>query len=197
MNKISKFLKKNRFEKQLFFCRNTYRFLHKRSFAQIGKKSFFLRPLFLAGTKYISMGEETGIWHHARVEVIDQWYDQVFQPKLTIGSRVNIGQDLHIACAGNITIEDDVLISAGVFITDLSHETSDAAAPVIQQGITVKSVRICEGAFIGRGVSILPGVTIGRHSVVGSNAVVTKDVPDFAVVCGVPAKKIQKEKIYE
>ncbi|MBR1693357.1 MAG: acyltransferase [Lachnospiraceae bacterium] len=114
------------------------------------------------------------------------------KPKLSIGSRVNIGQELHIACAGEITIEDDVLISAGVFITDLSHETSDKNVAVIEQGISVKPVKICEGAFIGRGVSILPGVTVGKHSVVGSNAVVTKDVPDFAVVGGVPAKIISE-----
>lgn len=190
MNKVLKFLKMNKYERRLSLCRNTYSLLNKRKFKSIGAKSYFWNPIFLSGTQYIEIGERTGIWPHARVEVIDGRKEKAVSPVLKLGNNVNIGQDLHIACADSIVIEDDVLISSGVFITDLSHVTTDYDKPVIEQGITTKPVKICEGAFIGRDCVILPGVTLGRHCVIGANAVVTKDVGEYATVCGVPAVKI-------
>lgn len=190
MNKIAKFFRMNKYERRLSLCRNTYSWLNKRKFRTIGKKSYFWNPIFLSGTQYIEIGERTGIWPHARVEVIDGWNGQVSPPVLKFGNNVNVGQDLHIACADSIIIEDDVLISSGVFITDLSHITSDHDRAVIEQGITTKPVKICEGAFVGKDCIILPGVTLGRHCVIGANAVVTKDVEEFATVCGVPASKM-------
>lgn len=190
MNKLIKLLKMNKYERSLSFCRNTYFILNKRKFKFIGHKSYFWNPIFLSGTRYIEIGERTGIWPHARVEVIDEWNGQVFSPVLRLGNNVHVGQDLHIACADSIIIEDDVLISSGVFITDLSHMTASHEQPVIEQGITTKPVKICEGAFIGKDCIILPGVTLGRHCVIGANAVVTKDVDEFATVCGVPATEI-------
>lgn len=192
MNKIVKFLKMNKYEKRLSLCRNLYSKLNKRKFAKIGSKSYFLNPIFLSGTKYVEIGAKTGFWHHARVEVIDEWNGEKFQPKLEIGNNVLVGQDFHLTCADSIIIEDNVLISSGVFVTDLSHVTSNTDMPVIEQGLTIKPVRICEGAFIGKDVMILPGVTLGKHCVVGANAVVTKDVEDFATVAGVPAKTVGK-----
>lgn len=190
VNKIKKFLKKNRYEKKLSFIRNVYSPFNKRKFAHLGSKSFFWDPIFLSGTNYIYIGENVGIWHYARVEVIDEWEGELFTPSLRIGDNVHIGQGCHIACADSIVIERDVLISAEVFITDLAHVTDDIEKSVLEQPISTKPVRIGEGSFIGRGVSILPGVTIGKHCVVGSNAVVTKDVPDFTTVGGVPAKQL-------
>ena len=192
MNKIMKFLKMNKYERRLSLCRNLYSKINKNQFGEIGAKSYFLDPIYLAGTKYMKIGRETGFWHHARVEVIAQWNEDVFTPNLKIGNYVMVGQDCHITCADSIVIEDNVLISSGVFITDLSHETSNLEMPVIKQGLTTKPVKICEGAFIGKDVMIMPGVTLGRHCVVGANAVVTKDVPDFATVAGVPAKPVGK-----
>lgn len=192
MNKILKFLKMNQYEKRLSICRNLYSKLHKRRFAALGSKSYFLQPIYLAGTKYMEIGVGTGFWHHARVEVIDEWNGEKFTPHLKVGNDVLIGQDCHITCADSIVIEDEVLISSGVFITDLSHITSNLDVPVIQQGLTTKPVKIGQGAFIGKDCLIMPGVTLGKHCVVGANAVVTKDVPDFATVAGVPAKVIGK-----
>lgn len=189
MNKLAKFFRMNKYERRLSLCRNTYSWLNRRKFKAIGKKSYFWNPIFLSGTRYIEVGERTGIWPHARVEVIDGWDGQISPPVLKFGNNVNVGQELHIACADSIIIEDDVLISSGVFITDLSHITADPDRAVIEQGITTKPVKICEGAFVGKDCIILPGVTLGRHCVIGANAVVTKDVDDFATVCGVPASK--------
>lgn len=192
MNKIVKLFRMNKYERRLSLCRNTYSWLNKRKFKAIGKKSYFWNPIFLSGTQYIEIGERTGIWPHARVEVIDEWNDQVFTPKLVIGDNVHINQNLHLTCAESIIIERDVVCTAGVTITDISHITDDTTLGIIDQGVITKPVKICEGAFIGVNATILPGVTIGKHAVVGANSVVTKDVPDYTTVVGCPAKALVK-----
>lgn len=108
---------------------------------------------------------------------------------LKIGDRVYLGRFLHINARQSVIIEDDVLISDRVFITDYHHGTKDLDAPIIQQPLTPgRPVCIRRGAWIGEGAAIMPGVTIGIRAVVGANAVVTRDVPDGAVARGVPAR---------
>ena len=192
LQKIKKFLKMNRYERHLSFVRNTYPLLNKRKFAAIGKKSYFRNPIFLSGTQYIHMGEDVGFWDHARVEVIDCWEGQHFTPRLQIGNHVNIGQDCHMTLAEEIIIEDGVVCSARVMITDIHHVTEDLTVPVLKQGIVTKPVRICEGAFVGLGAMIMPGVTVGKHAIVGAGAIVTKDVPDYATVVGAPARIVKQ-----
>lgn len=192
MNKIVKLFRMNKYERRLTLCRNTYSWLNKRKFKSIGKKSYFWNPIFLSGTQYIEIGERSGIWPHARVEVIDEWEGQHFTPALRIGNHVNIGQDCHITLAENIDIEDNVVCSARVTITDITHITDDVNLAVLNQGLITEPVKICEGAFVGINATILPGVTIGKHAIVGANSVVTKDVPDYTTVVGCPAKPLVK-----
>lgn len=197
MNKIIKFLKMNGYERRLSLCRNTYARLHRRRFKSIGKKSYFWKPLFLSGTQYMEIGKGVGILPHARVEVIDDWRGQRYaSPRLVIGDNVYIGQNLHLTCVESVTIERDVVCSARVTILDNSHAMDDLTASVMDQGLLTKPVKICEGAFIGINSTILPGVTVGKHAIVGANSVVTKDVPDYATVAGVPAREIKKAAIY-
>lgn len=192
MSKLSKFVRMNKYEKKLSFIRNTYSLFHKGSYKHIGKKSYIIDPIFLSGTKYISIGENCGIWYGARIEAIDESGSETFTPEFIIGNNVMIGQHCHITLAERIEIEDNVVCSARVTITDINHITSDPTIAVLNQGITTKPVRLCEGAFVGINATILPGVTIGKHAVVGSGAVVTHDVPDYATVAGVPARVISR-----
>lgn len=107
---------------------------------------------------------------------------------------MNIGQNLHLTCAEKIIIEDNVVCSARVIITDNNHETDNCEIAVLNQGLITKPVLIKEGAFIGINSVIMPGVTIGKHAVVGANSVVTKDVPDYVTVVGAPARIIRRMK---
>lgn len=193
--KLKKFIKMNGYEKHRSIVRNTYSFLNKRAFKAIGKKSYFLDADFLSGTKYMTIGNDVGIWNHARVEVLDEWNGKKFSPKVIIGDHVNIGQNLHLTCAESIIIEKNVVCTARVTITDITHCTDDKNLAVLNQDIITRPVVIREGAFIGINATILPGVIIGKHAIVGANAVVTKAVPDYATVAGVPAKVIG-ENIY-
>ncbi len=86
---------------------------------------------------------------------------------------------------GGITIEDHVRIAANVQLISNNHDPYDLAI------LTCKPVVIKESAWIGAGATILPGVCVGKHAIVGASAVVTKDVPDYAVVVGNPARVIK------
>jgi acetyltransferase-like isoleucine patch superfamily enzyme len=129
--------------------------------------------------------------------------------KVNIGTNVHIGSGTVLDCADSITIEDDVLISYGCVIMDsdnhsikyslrkndtfnwLNNITSD------WETIVRKPVKICKGAWIGTHVIITKGVTIGEGSIVGAGSVVTKNVADWTIVAGNPAKFIREIPIHE
>lgn len=102
-----------------------------------------------------------------------------------IGKNVVIMNGFQCMSAGGLVIEDGVMISLNCTIATNNHDVYDRAV------ITCKPVRIKKNAWLGVNVTVLPGVTIGENAVVGAGAVVTKDVPDNAVVVGTPAKIIK------
>lgn len=118
----------------------------------------------------------------------------VFTPFYTnFGRFIQIGKNVFInhACSfldmGAITIEDDVLIGPKVNLITENHPLD----PADRRALITKPVLVKRNAWIGAGATILPGVTVGRNSVVAAGAVVAADVPDNTVVGGVPAKIIK------
>lgn len=112
--------------------------------------------------------------------------------KLTLGDNTYIGNSAHIYCTKSITIEKSVLIADRVYISDNQHGFSDVNRPIIEQPIVqLNDVVIKEGAWIGENVCI-SGASIGKNSIVGANSVVTKDIPDYCIAVGAPAKIIKR-----
>lgn len=111
-------------------------------------------------------------------------------PCLEIGDFVTIGRGAIISIKDTLSIGDYSLIGPYVQITDNNHTTKRANLIKYQRS-TIKPIVIGQDCWIGSGARILAGVTIGNGAVVGANAVVTKDVPPFAIVGGVPAKVIK------
>ena len=109
---------------------------------------------------------------------------------VTIGDHTRIG--LHCTVIGPVTIGSHVNLAQGITITALNHSFEDTAKRIDEQGITTKQVVIGDDVWIGTNAVILPGVTVGCHSVVAAGAVVTKDVPEHSLVAGVPAKIIKE-----
>ena len=114
-----------------------------------------------------------------------------------IGRGSEIGERCRISIANSLEIEEKVLLSPNVYITDCDHEYRNIDVPVIDQGIVQRGqkVSIGEGSYIGINVVIVGNVKIGKHCVIGANSVVTKDVPDYCVAVGSPAKVIRKYEI--
>lgn len=104
---------------------------------------------------------------------------------VTIGKNVFINGNVLFMARGGITIEDDVQIAANAQIISNNHD------PYERMVLTCKPVLIRKGAWIGAGATILPGVCVGKYAIVGAGSVVTKDVPDYAVVIGNPAMVIR------
>lgn len=105
--------------------------------------------------------------------------------RMKIGNNVFINSNSLLMARGGITIEDDVMLAANVQLLSNNHDEYD------RQVLLCKPIHIKKGAWIGAGASILPGVTIGKHAIVGAGAIVTKDVSDYEVAVGIPAKIVK------
>ena len=112
-----------------------------------------------------------------------------FDGSCVIGTRVWIGPQSYFD-ARDLVIEDDVGWGPGAKVLGSEHTGLPADIPIIQSDLQIAPVRIGAGADIGVNATILPGITVGSGAIVGAGAVVTKDVPQFAKVVGVPAKVI-------
>lgn len=168
----------------------------RKLFKFIGVNSNIEFPNRILNPKYISIGDNFNAWYNLRLEAIDEYYSQKFDPKIIIGDNVTIHTDCHIGCINKIEIHNNVLIASRVYITDHFHgkiekvdlENTPSLRPLSEKGIVV----IEENVWIGEGVCILPGVTIGKNSIIGANAVVTKSFEENSVIAGIPAKLIRK-----
>jgi len=109
---------------------------------------------------------------------------------VTIGDHTRIG--LHNTIIGPVCIGSHVNLAQGITVTALNHHFKDCDKRIDEQGISTKPVVIGDDVWIGANAVVLPGVTIGSHVVVAAGAVVTKDVPDYCVVGGIPAKVIKE-----
>jgi acetyltransferase-like isoleucine patch superfamily enzyme len=113
---------------------------------------------------------------------------------LTLGDKSVLARDISINCYLDVEIGDSALIADGVYISDFDHKFADLTAPIKDQGIAKSRVRIGRDVWIGTKVTVVRGVTIGDGSVIGANAVVTRDVPSFSVAVGAPARVIKDRR---
>lgn len=109
-----------------------------------------------------------------------------FGNRVTFGKNVFINHSAILSSSGGIEFGDNVMVAPCLKVATINHDMYDRHVTYTYGKVTVK-----ENAWIGMGVTICPGVTIGEYAVVAAGAVVTKDVPDYAVVGGVPAKVIK------
>ncbi|KAA8482097.1 acyltransferase [Arcticibacter tournemirensis] len=150
----------------------------------------------LVNGKYITIGENTIIGRRVVLNAWDKYEMDCFSPEIIIGNGVSIGDDNHITAIKSIRIGDNVLIGKKVTITDNSHGRNDNKKeffipPIARSLYSKGEVLINDNVWIGDKVTILPGVTIGFGAIIGSNSVVTCDVPPFAIAVGMPARVVR------
>lgn len=154
-------------------------------------------PFEIRGRKYIEWDKGLTTGKYCRIEA----YPHIYKHKkiIKIGKNFQMNDSVHIGAVGNIEIGDDVLIASRVYITDTCHgeynntleQSSPIEIPHIRK-ISYKSVKIEDRVWIGEGVVVLPGVTIGEGAIIGANSVVTKDILPNSIAVGNPAKIVKK-----
>ena len=129
----------------------------------------------------ISLGRNVYVGHQT---ILKGYYKN----ELRIGDETWIGQQVFMHAAGGLTIGARVGIGPGVKILTSEHREAGREVPVLFSPLELAPVVIDDDADLGIGAIVLPGVHVGRGAVVGAGAVVTRDVPAYAVVAGSPAR---------
>jgi acetyltransferase-like isoleucine patch superfamily enzyme len=158
-------------------------------FNNIDFKSIIIRPLRIEGKKYITLKSRVIIKNYGwliAIKIDDH------NPDLFIGEGTSIGDFCHIAAVRKVVVGKNVLMANNVYISDNLHSFEDINTPIMNQPVVFKSeVIIGDGSWLGENVCVI-GATIGKNCVIGANAVVTSDIPDYAVAAGIPARVIRK-----
>ena len=143
-------------------------------------RGLIFKIFFNANGKGIKISEGTHIWNP----------NNVF-----LGNNVRIGRGSHLNAVEKIKIGSNVSLGPYVIITSANHNYTNINIPINKQGLTAKEIIINDDVWIGTFSVILPGIMIGKGSIIAASAVVTKNVPSGVVVAGVPAKIIHKRNI--
>lgn len=161
-------------------------------FGHYGRNVYIFPGVHIIRPRYISIGDNVTIGNDTDLFVHPLRRDSK-EFIIQIGNNVHIGRSNILGARKSIILEENVLVGPHVMIGDHSHRYENVDIPVKMQETTEAGpVRIERDSWIGANVFILPNVTIGRHSVIGANAVVNRDIPAFSVAVGVPARVIRR-----
>lgn len=157
------------------------------------------RPMSIRGKKLIQIGDNFTSGFGLRLDAFLGDHNDYSSKVLFIGNNVQINDYVHIAAGKRVVIGDNVLIASKVFITDHNHgsysdyydQDSPNSIPISRK-LYFSDVVIEDNVWIGEFVSILPGVVLGKGSIIGSMSVVTKSIPPFTIAVGSPARVIKK-----
>jgi acetyltransferase-like isoleucine patch superfamily enzyme len=116
---------------------------------------------------------------------------RVHEGEVSIGAKTVVGQECTVSAFQHVSIGRECIVADRVMLIDFDHGVTEVDRPIRQQGIYKRDVLVGHNVWIGYGACILRGVTVGENSVIGTSAVVPKDVPANAVVGGVPARVIR------
>ncbi|MBD3289161.1 acyltransferase [candidate division KSB1 bacterium] len=164
-------------------------YLFSSNFKRFGKTSRILYPMDIQNAKYMEIGEGVRILKKAWLVALK--IDE-HEPRLVIDDLSRLGNFNHIASVRDVYIGKKVLTADKVYISDNLHTYEDISNPPIELPTKFhRSVSIGDESWIGENVCII-GANIGKHCVIGANSVVTKDIPDYSVAVGIPARVIKQ-----
>ena len=163
------------------------------AFSNFGKRTVLMTPIRLSGEERIAIGNGVFVGPGSWLQTLPDGGDQAVA--ISIGDRTSIAGSCVISAVRGVVIEEDVLFARNVYVSDHIHKYEDRDKPILDQGVDkIAPVLIQRGAWLGQNVVICPGVTIGRGAVVGANSVVNRDVPDYSLAVGAPARLVKRHQ---
>ena len=165
------------------------RIYYKPRFLKSGWSLSIAKNVEICCPKNISLGQQVSLVSGVVIRACDN-------ASLVIGNSFSANGNVRIIadCGGAITIGDNVMIGPNTVIRSTNHEYNRLDIPMIRQGHKPGKISIGDDVWIAANVVILADVEIGTHAIVAAGAVVTRSVPEYAIVAGVPAKVIGSRK---
>jgi acetyltransferase-like isoleucine patch superfamily enzyme len=187
---VLRFLARNRMLTPRY-ARLLWRYLWRRLLTPAGRRWRSDGPFFLGRGLELKI-EPRGEIHFGRFTWIgDGTKIRCHEGVVEIGAKTVMGQECTISAYQRVRIGDECVIADRAMFIDFDHGMVETERPIRSQGIYKRDVEVGNNVWIGYGACILRGVSVGDNSVIGTNAVVTKDVPANAVVGGIPARIIR------
>jgi acetyltransferase-like isoleucine patch superfamily enzyme len=187
---VLRFLAHNRML-NLRYARLFWRYLWRRLLTPAGRRWRSSGPFFLGRGLELEVARRGEIRFGRFVWIGDKTKIRCHEGVVEIGDKTVMGQECTISAYQRVRIGNECVIADRAMFIDFDHGIVEVERPIRLQGIYKRDVEIGNNVWIGYGACILRGVSVGDNSVIGTNSVVTKDVPANAVVGGIPARIIR------
>lgn len=168
-----------------------WRYLWRRAFTRAGRRWETDGFLFLGRRLELQIGRRGAIRFGRFVWIGDGSKIRCHEGEVEIGSKTVMGQECTISAYQRVRIGEQCVIADRAMFIDFDHGVVEVDRPIRLQGIYKRDVEVGSNVWIGYGACVLRGARIGDNAIVGTNSVVTKDVPANAVVGGIPARVIR------
>lgn len=158
-----------------------------------GMNSFVMLPRLLLNKERIFLGDNVFIGPYSHINPIKSYKGMECAGLINIESNVHVGGNCQIHVINRLNIGEGSVLSEYVYVSDASHgEFNPRDGLIMDQPLISKGpVSIGRGVFVGFGASVLPGVSLGDHCVVGARSVVTRSFPAYSMVVGAPARLVK------
>jgi acetyltransferase-like isoleucine patch superfamily enzyme len=179
------------------YARLLWRYLWRRLLTPAGRRWRSDGPFFLGRGLELEVARRGEIRFGRFVWIGDGTKIRCHEGVVEIGAKTVMGQECTISAYQRVRIGDECVIADRAMFIDFDHGIVEVERPIRKQGIYKRDVEVGNNVWIGYGACILRGVSVGDNSVIGTNSVVTKDVPANAVVGGIPARIIRMREAPE
>jgi acetyltransferase-like isoleucine patch superfamily enzyme len=174
-----------------------WRYSWRRLFTRAGRRWRTTGMLFLGRGLELEVGRKGRIEFGRFVWIGDRTKIRCHEGRVEIGQKTVMGQECTISAYQRVKIGEQCVIADRAMFIDFDHGVVEVERPIRLQGIYKRDVVVGANVWIGYGACILRGVSVGDNSIIGTNSVVTKDVPANAIVGGIPARVIRMRETPE
>jgi acetyltransferase-like isoleucine patch superfamily enzyme len=177
------------------YARLLWRYLWRRVLTTAGRRWHTGGPVFFGRRLEIQIGRQGQVRFGRFVWIGDGSKIRCHEGTVEIGEKTVMGQECTISAYKQVRIGEQCVIADRAMFIDFDHGVVEVERPIRVQGIYKRDVEVGSNVWIGYGACILRGVRVGDNAIVGTNSVVTRDVPANAVVAGIPARIIRMREV--